>query len=55
MTRRRGLTIGKVRGGLYDGARFLGDVQAVTAGHVVRRLRNRWLGRLFGLLMGRLS
>lgn len=52
--RRKRLTIGKVRTGLYKTARALGDVQAVRRGRVGRRIGRRLLGKLTGRLFGRL-
>jgi hypothetical protein len=48
MTRRKGLTIPKVRRSLYRSARILGDVQAVRTGRVSRRIVRRGVGKLLG-------
>lgn len=41
---KKGLTIGKVRKGLYRGAKILGDVNAVARGTVHKRAFNRATG-----------
>jgi hypothetical protein len=45
----------RVRRSLYRGARLLGDVEAVSHGPkaVVKRAERKWLGRLFGRLLGK--
>jgi hypothetical protein len=48
MSRRKGLTIPKVRRSLYRTARILGDVQAVRTGRVSRRIARRGVGKLLG-------
>jgi hypothetical protein len=48
MSRRRGLTIPKVRRSLYRSARILGDLQAVRTGRVSRRIARRGIGKRFG-------
>lgn len=55
MARKKGLTLNKVRGGMYRSAKYLGDVQALTSskdGAVTRRIGRRIVGRFFGQLMG---
>lgn len=51
MTRKKGLTIGKVRGTLYSSAKFLGDVGAVKNGTILQRVGRRYLGSLFSRLL----
>ena len=46
MTRRKGLTIPKVRRSLYAG--ILSDIQAVRNGRVPRRIARRGVGKLLG-------
>lgn len=54
MAKRKGLTISKVRTGLYKTARILGDVSAVRNGTIGKRLARRAAGRLTGGLLGKL-
>jgi hypothetical protein len=48
------VSIGKIRSSLYRSARFLGDVNAVIKGHILRRLERRVAGRWTARLLGRL-
>jgi len=48
MARKKGLTVPKLRKGMYRSARILGDVQAVSTGRVGRRVGRRGVGRLLG-------
>ncbi len=48
MARKKGLTVPKLRKGMYRSARILGDVQAVSTGRVGRRVARRGVGRLLG-------
>ena len=43
--------IAKIRSLLYGSARALGDVSAVKEGKVVKRVRNRFVGRIAGKLL----
>lgn len=57
MGRKKKVTINKVRSGLYDTAKFLGDVQAVTSGDpkkVAKRAGRRIAGKQTGKLLGKL-
>ncbi len=56
MGRKKGLTISKVRSGLYGTAKFLGDVQAVSKGPsaVGKRIARRAAGKAMGGLLGKL-
>lgn len=55
MGRKKGLTIGKLRSGLYSSARVLGDINAVNRGTVPARIGTRIIGpyisRIFGGLI----
>jgi hypothetical protein len=46
--------LGSIRKALYGTAKTLGDVQAVQKGKVVRRVKNRILGKLTGKLLKKL-
>jgi len=46
--------ISKIRGLLYGSARVLGDANAIKEGKVVKRVRNRLVGRLAGKLLQRI-
>ncbi|MDP2240938.1 MAG: hypothetical protein Q8K18_12350 [Burkholderiales bacterium] len=46
MAKGKGLTIGKIRGGLYKGGKILGDINAVVRGTIVLRIMRRILGSL---------
>jgi len=48
------MSIGSLRNLLYKAARFLGDVNAVLRGRVMKRLGRRIVGRFSGRLIGRL-
>jgi hypothetical protein len=52
MARRRGLTIGKVRTGLYFTGRMLGDANAVIRGTIGQRVLSRVLGYFSGQAIG---
>lgn len=54
MSRRKGLTISKVRTALYKSARLLGDVSAVKNGTIGKRLLRRAAGRATGGFLGKL-
>ena len=45
------MKISKVRGLLYKSAKALGDVSAVKKGKVVRRTKNRIVGKTINKLM----
>jgi hypothetical protein len=47
----------KVRRDLYRGARILGDIEAVEKGPtaVAKRVERRWLWRVIGRLLNRLT
>lgn len=47
------MKISKVRGILYNAARFLGDIDAVLKGRVWQRIFRRLAGRWSARLMGR--
>ncbi len=44
--RKQGMTLGKVRGALYKGAKALGDVQAVRKKKVGKRIVRRMAGKI---------
>jgi len=44
MAKRSGLTIGKIRSGLYKSGKILGDINAVVRGTIVLRIMRRILG-----------
>jgi hypothetical protein len=48
------MTIGRLRSILYRTARFLGDVNAVLRGRVLKRLGRRVAGKFSGRLLGKL-
>ncbi len=52
---KKGITIGKVRSGLYSAGKVLGDINAVKRGTVPARIGTRiigpWVGRAFGALI----
>lgn len=48
------MSIGSLRSLLYKAARFLGDVNAVVRGQIMKRLGRRVVGRLSGRLIGKL-
>lgn len=54
MSRKKGITIGKVRSSLYKTGRILGDVNAVNRGTVPARIGTRILGPIVGRLFGSL-
>lgn len=54
MTRKEGLTVGKVRSSLYGSAKFLGDVNAVRNGTIIQRVARRYVGGLFARLLSAL-
>lgn len=57
MANKKGLTISKVRGGLYDTAKFLGDVSAVKSGDpkkIGKRIARRVAGKQTGKMLGKL-
>jgi hypothetical protein len=47
----------RLRRDLYRGARILGDVQAIEKGPtaVAKRVERRWLWRIVGRLIGRVT
>lgn len=55
MARRKGLTVGKIRGGLYKTGKYLGDINAVMRGtilqRIVRRIMGSWASRLMSALL----
>lgn len=53
MARKKGLTISKVRGGLYAAAKLLGDVQALTHPNPGKAIPKRIARRLAGKASGR--
>lgn len=53
MAKKKGLTISKVRTGLYTAARILGDVSAVRNGTIGKRLARRVAGKLTGRGLGK--
>jgi hypothetical protein len=52
MTRKKGITVPKIRKFLYSVAKFLGDVQAIKTGKIERRIANRALGHIIGKGLG---
>lgn len=57
MGRKKGLTISKVRGALYDTAKVLGDVQALKSGDpkkIANRIGRRVAGKEASKLMNKL-
>lgn len=54
MSRKKGITIGKVRAGLYSAGRILGDINAVNRGTVPARVGTRIIGPIIGRLFGAL-
>lgn len=53
MSKRKGLTIGKVRSWLYRIARLLGDVSSVQHRRIGKRIARRAAGKLTGRVLGR--
>lgn len=49
------MSISKTRSALYKTARILGDVDAVKKGKVGKRVKNRVLGKLTGMLLKKLG
>lgn len=54
MARRKGFSLSKGRGVLYQLARLLGDVQAVRRGSIGRRVGRRVAGKVTGRGLGKL-
>lgn len=57
MAKKKGLTISKVRGAMYDSAKFLGDVQAISSGDpkkIAKRVGRRAAGKQTGKMLGKL-
>ena len=57
MSKKKGLTINKVRGGLYKTAKLLGDIQALSSGSpakVGKRVGRRITGKATGRAIGKL-
>lgn len=57
MSRKKGLTISKVRGGMYKGAKVMGDVQAIVSGSpkkIGKRVGRRVVGKVTGRAIGKL-
>lgn len=48
------MSLTKTRSALYKTARILGDIDAVKKGKIVRRTKNRYVGRLTGKLLRKL-
>ena len=49
------MSISKTRSALYKTARILGDVDAVRKGKVGKRVKNRLLSKLTGMLLKKLG
>ena len=57
MSNKKGLTISKVRGVLYDTAKVLGDIQAIKSGNpkkIANRIGRRVLGKESSKLMNKI-
>lgn len=57
MAKKKGLTISKARGGLYDAAKALGDIQAIASGDpkkIAKRVGRRAAGKVTGQFLGKL-
>lgn len=51
---KKGLTIGKIRSGLYTSGKILGDVNSVVRGRVAARVGTRVIGPLIANLFSAL-
>lgn len=57
MSNKKGLTISKIRGALYDTAKVLGDIQAVKSGDpkkIANRIGRRVVGKESSKLINKL-
>ena len=48
------MKINKIRSGLYEYAKILGDANAVQKNKISRRIGIRIVGKLFGRILGKL-